>query len=243
MILLSFLAATQGLGQGVKEVIERYAAEMGGRASLERISSVQLRGTIEYEDGTTQSVSIIKKRPDKVRLSIVSGEIRITQGYNGSVAWINFEGPGGAVTREMEPHLAQDFIRNAPLENALFDRPGQNVTHALAEDVILGQVDCFHVIARHPDQSYSAHYIDKESWRERRILEFDSSGNLQSEIIPSRFARYGGIDFATRIVRLENGRRVSIMDLIDININPGSLDSAFDPPGAVNPVSKLSQPE
>jgi hypothetical protein len=104
-------------------------------------------------------------------------------------------------------------------------------------------VDCFHVIARHPDQSYSAHYIDKESLRERRILEFDSSGNLQSEIIPSRFARYGGIDFATRIVRLENGRRVSIMDLIDININPGSLDSAFDPPGAVIPVSKLSQPE
>lgn len=228
---LSFLAQAPLHAANVDEVIGKYLEEMGGRAALERISSVQLRGTINYEDGTSQNLSIIKKRPNKVRLTITSGDIRITQGYNGTLAWVNFEGPSGSVTRKMDDSIAGGFIRNAPLENVLLNRPGDEVTYLLGDDVKLANIECYQVIARHRDQSYSAHYIEKEAARERRILQFDADGELLHEIIPSRFARYGGVDFATRIVRLENGQRISTMDLIDIVINPGSLDAAFDPPG------------
>lgn len=241
-VLLGALLLPPVHGDAVDRVIARYVEEMGGRAALERINSVQLRGTLAYEDGTSQSISIIKKRPDKVRLTISTGDIRITQGYNGAVAWLHFEGPSGAVTREMNPDLASAFIRNAPLENALLNRPAEAVTYSLGEEIKLANTECHQVLARYPDQSYSVHYIDKESARQRRILEFDSNGDLLHEIIPSRFARYGGVDFATRIVRIENGKRVSTMDLIDIVINPGSLDAAFDPPQVPDSGQEPSKP-
>lgn len=229
-ILLLVVSPLMGQDAYLQSILNGYYDSMGGRAALERIRSVRLIGTIEFPDGTSQTISIVKKRPNKVRLSFSSGNQFITQGYNGTDSWVSIDGPYYSGTQAMSAELAKAFIRNAPLESSLFRGPEDGIQHSLGPDVQLNQIECFQIISTFDDGDYQVRYIEKSTFRERRIFEYSADGELQSEIIPSAFERFSGIDFAMKTIRLEDGINVSTIKIDTVVTNPGSLDSAFDPP-------------
>lgn len=233
LILLPIALVSLGFGNSVEFVLKEYYKAMGGRAALEQISSVNLRGTLSYADGSQQLVSILKKRPNKVRLSFSTNDIRVAHAYNGTLAWTSLSSPQGSISRRMDKDFSISFIRSAPLENALFKEFDENVRHELGEDVEFGNLSFYQIYCHFSDGSYSVHWIEKESFRERRIKEYDAKGKLLSEIIPSNFVRFAGVDFAMRIIRFENGKKVSTMDFQSVEVNPGCLDAVFDPPTSI----------
>lgn len=233
LILFPLALVSIGVGDTVEFVLKEYYKAMGGRAALEQISSVNLRGTLSYADGSQQLLSILKKRPNKVRLSFSTNDIRVTHAYNGTLAWTSLEGPQGSISRTMDEAFSVPFIRSAPLENALFKEFGQGVRHELGEDVEFATASFYQVYCHFNDGSYSVHWIEKENFRERRIKEYDAEGELLSELIPSKFTRFAGVDFAMRIIRIEAGEKVSTMDFNTVEVNPGCLDAVFDPPSPV----------
>jgi hypothetical protein len=203
---------------------------MGGRAALEQVKSIRLSGTITYKDGQKHNVTVLKKQPNLTRVVVDAGIFRLIQAFDGKVAWYAREVGKNISYSRMEGRMREVFIREAPLENALFHPSNEDVTIKKGEDITVAMTDCFQVIAWHKDGSRKVYYIDKESYMERRILDYDKDGNLLSELVPGRFETFDGVVFAMQIVRLQDGEAVSTLNFDELETNVGILDTAFMPP-------------
>jgi len=221
----------------VDYVIQRYVESMGGMAALQRIMSVRMSGKVEYPDGSRHSITVLKKRPDRVRVSLDTGTIRFIQAYNGTEAWFARKSGRREFHDRMRGDLKETFIREAPLENVLLSSRlrDNEVSITLGPDVTVAKELCYQVIARFPSGEKIIHYIEHDEFLERRILEYDADGNLVSELVPGSFETHAGVSFATSIVRLKDGKTVSTLQLEEIDVNVGILNNAFDPPVELPP--------
>ena len=228
--------ATGSVGPEAAPVIDRYVVAMGGRGSLEKITSVRLSGMIHYPDESRHSITVLKKKPDRIRLSINTGTLRFTQAYDGEVAWSSTHFKGNSVNRRMGRAEAKRFVREAPLENALIDPLAFGAAVTRGPDVILAGKPGYQIIAVYPDGSRSVFHIEKETFFERRIIEYDSTGVFLSEVIPSRFEKFSGVVFALQIIRRDaSGNNLSTLVIDEVETNLGLLNSAFEPPASLTP--------
>jgi outer membrane lipoprotein-sorting protein len=221
--------------EDVHYVIERYIDGMGGRAALERIRSVRLGGTVRYPDGTAHAITVLKKKPNKVRVILDTGILRFTQAYDGETAWFARESGKYSFHDRLRGSFAESFIREAPLENILVNPGETEVDISLGPEVSLANSPCFQVIATFPDRSKVIHYIEKESFLERRILEYDAEGTLVSELVPGKFEIIDSVAFALQIIRLKDGETLSTLTIEEVQTNVGILDTAFSPPVELPP--------
>jgi hypothetical protein len=90
-------------------------------------------------------------------------------------------------------------------------------------------------VARFPDGSKVIHYIEKEAYLERRIFEYNEKGELVAELLPSNFETIQGVVFALQIVRMKDGDIVSTLNLDEVEINVGILNTPFTPPVELPP--------
>lgn len=216
--------------QNVDYVLERYVEAMGGRASLENIKSVRLSGAISYPSGLKHNITVLKKKPDLVRVALDTGTIRFIQAYDGKVAWFSRQAGKNAFYDRMRGQLADNFIREAPLENVLINPRDTGVELSLGEDVEIARIPCYQVIAEFPDSSKIIHYIEKDTFLERRIFEYNEKGELVADLIPSNFEIIQGVLFALQIIRMNGNEIVSTLQLDDVEANVGILDTPFSPP-------------
>ncbi|NBD37640.1 MAG: hypothetical protein GVY10_03625 [Verrucomicrobia bacterium] len=223
--------AREGENLTVEEVMDRYIEAMGGRVALERINSARLRGSVLDGDRVVSTITVLKKDPDRVRVVIDHGRSRFVQGYDGETVWFSRHAGGQVFHGRMPGAQAEKFINEAPLTNYLVRyREEPDLVFELGEDVMLNRIPCYKVIARFPDGSWNVHLIDKERFIERRIYEYDADGDRLLELIPSQFERFGGVDFAMRIIRRKKGENMSTLVLNEVEINIGILEDAFRPP-------------
>ena len=207
--------------QNVDYVLERYVQAMGGRASLENIKSVRLSGTITYPSGLKHNITVLKKKPNLVRVALDTGTFRFIQAYDGKVAWFSRQTGKNAFYDRMRGQLADNFIREAPLENVLINPRDTGVELSLAEDVEIARVPCYQIVAEFPDGAKIIHYIEKETFLERRIFEYNEKGELIADLIPSNFENIQSVLFALQIVRMKDGELVSTLILDEVEANVG----------------------
>lgn len=223
--------AREGENLTVEEVMDRYIEAMGGRVALEQINSARLRGSVLDGDKVVSTITVLKKNPDRVRVVIDSGRSRFVQGYDGETVWFSRYAGGQVFHGEMPKAQADKFIEEAPLANYLVRyREEEDLRFELEGAILLNRIPCYAVAVHFPDGRKNLHLIEKENFVERRIYEFDAEGNELVELIPSQFERFGGVDFAMRIVRRKDGETVSTLVLEEVEINIGILEEAFRPP-------------
>ena len=73
----------------VDQVIEKYVTAVGGRAALEKLTSVRTQGTIEISDfQITGTIEIVQKAPDKMlQTANLSGIGLQREGFDGTIGW------------------------------------------------------------------------------------------------------------------------------------------------------------
>ena len=216
--------------RSVDYVIERYVEQMGGRAALAQIKSIRMSGTITYKDGQKHNLTVLKKKPNKTRIMVDTGLNRVIQAYDGKVAWFARLAGADADYVKMQGDLEKIFIRQAPLENILFYYKTSDAELSLGADVQVSTYVCHQIIAEFPDGRKNIFFIEKDTYTERRILDYDTEGNLISELVPKNFENFEGVLFSMQILRIENGSTLSTLDFDSVDINVGILDTAFAPP-------------
>jgi len=214
----------------INYVLTRYVDAMGGRAALQKLISIRLTGTISNQDGQKQNLVVLKKKPDLVRLTLDTGNIRFVQAYNGKVAWTSRESGDRFDCMQMEGKAAANFIMEAPITNALVDRNRPGVEIELGEEITIVGIPCYRIIATREDGSSVVHCISKETFLEHRIIQRDSEGNIESELVPSKFELVNGVTFAMRTQRIVEGKPASTIDIESVDVNFGLLNTAFNPP-------------
>lgn len=232
LLILANAPCLQAQRLTVEEVLEAYVQRMGGYAALQRIQSARLIGEIQRPDGSSNSITVLKKQPDLTRVTVDTGRLQLIQAYNGEVAWFERRIGKKSEFGLMKDRDAGSFIRDAPLTNHLVrHRNMEDLQINLLEDRMLNHTPCYAVEAIFDDGSRSVHLIEKDSFLERRIFEFDDQTGEKTILIPSQFERHGGVDFAMRIIRQNaDGERLSTLQLESVDTNVGILDKAFDPP-------------
>jgi outer membrane lipoprotein-sorting protein len=73
----------------IDQILDKYIAGAGGRAAIEKITSISGKGTIDIPDvGVSGTVELIQKAPDKA-LTIVdlAGVGQQREGYDGTTGW------------------------------------------------------------------------------------------------------------------------------------------------------------
>ena len=73
----------------VDQVLEKYVAAVGGRAALEKVTSIRTQGTIEIPDfQITGTIEIVQKAPDKMlQTATLSGIGLQREGFDGTIGW------------------------------------------------------------------------------------------------------------------------------------------------------------
>jgi hypothetical protein len=230
LLTLTGLAQQEANEHSLKYVLGRYMEGMGGRANLQKISSIRMEGKLLMADGNTHTITVLKKKPDLVRIILDTGLMRLTQAYDGEVAWFSREQGRNQFIDRMEGSMRKDFLRQAPIANVLVDQRDTGAVLELAENVDVVRVPCFQVVARFPDGSRTVHFLNQETYLENRILQYNTSGDLVSEFVPSEFEMFNGVLFSKQSVRIVDGVTVSTLSITEIELNIGVLDAAFFPP-------------
>lgn len=73
----------------IDQILEKYVAGAGGRAAIEKVTSINGKGTIDIPDvGVSGTVELIQKAPDKA-LTIVdlAGVGQQREGFDGATGW------------------------------------------------------------------------------------------------------------------------------------------------------------
>lgn len=234
LILACFLAPAMATAQTNEQnldyILKRYSESNGGRAAMEQIISVRLRGKMVYPNGSESNITVLKKKPNLVRMTMDTGTLRIVQAYNGRTAWYSRQQGRQSIVQKLDSEQAAEVIRDAPLENVLLNNSQGQAKLSLGPEKDFDSMTCYQIIASFPDGSQVHHYIDQEEFLERRIIQFDAEGRQLAEIIPSDFEKTDGIIFSMKIDRLVDGISRGTLVLEEIETNIGILDGAFDPP-------------
>jgi len=184
-ILPSLGSAATSKDNSLDYILERYAEANGGRAALEQIISVRLRGYVELPDGSRQNLTVLKKKPNLVRMHLDTGMVRIVQAYNGRYAWFSREAGRNIYHDRMRGPLAADFVRDAPLESVLMDTSGSQARLSLGQESRVGGNPCREVVADYQDGTRIIHFLDQKDFRDRRIVHMGADGSVVAEFLPS----------------------------------------------------------
>ncbi len=213
-------------------VLERFLKSSGGRAEFQKLRSIRIVGRIDFINGQSGSIVVLKKKPNMVRMTFDYGDYRVTQAYDGETAWWMQEHEAGNKIEhfKMQGQMEKSFIREAPIANALINRDIEGVDFILGPDERIAGNNCVRIDVTFPDGSQSIHYLSKETYHEVRIVKQDPQGVVENIIVPSRFEIIDGVVFSTRISQMDAaGVIISTMFIESIETNLGLLNSAFSP--------------
>ena len=70
------------------EVLTRYVQTIGGPEALEKITSLVEKGTLSHEDGTSSSIQVLLKAPDKAVIIVQTSKGPQIQSYDGKEGWL-----------------------------------------------------------------------------------------------------------------------------------------------------------
>lgn len=228
-------APAQDVEPGLEPILRRYRDSLGGNANFSRIHTVRIEAEIFDADGKpAQQVTVMKKKPNRVRTTTFLPGGRIVQGFDGTDAWVLVERHSRSYLHKMTGSQREEFIRSAPIENPLINPVLTQADLSRGEDIRISHLDCYVVIATFPDGARQVVAFDKEEFHDRRIWFYDTEGNRTAEIIPSNFEIFGGIVFAMRILRRDQQGNTTTMEVRSVDLNLGLLDSLFQFPGAAN---------
>lgn len=213
-------------------ILQDYVSAMGGRAALERIDSLRIRGRSVGVDGQTQQISLIKKRPNQVRIYIRMSNMDITLAHDGSVAWQVVETHRGRRLTEITGMEKLSFLRKSIIGSLLLEGPPIVESVQYVGPGRFGGQDCHVIQVNFPDGSFSRYYIDAREHVERRIVEYPTGNPDEPGFthIPSDYRKVEGVLVAFRTVRRSGDEFVSETTIDSVEINAGVMDRFFLPP-------------
>jgi hypothetical protein len=85
-VVIGFVSQSSAGELSAQKVIDRYRKATGGGA-LKRIKSTVITGALKTVDGVEGRFSLRATWPDRIRLDIEAGSLRVTECYNGKSAW------------------------------------------------------------------------------------------------------------------------------------------------------------
>lgn len=229
-VLGSLQGQTPADQPSLDKILSSYYQAMGGLASIENLGSIRIKATIERPQKNIEAI-IIKKKPNKVRITFDIDSQILVHAYDGNLPWTIPFGSSWIDARVMSDLEAKSLIRDAPIESALVNWKDKNIKLDYKGVVKVDNLfDCHQIDALLPDGTFMSFHLDVTTFHERKIItrETLSDGRVvEQESIPSEYKMHQRVLIAHKVVNRVNGKYDSTIRVTDVAINPGVLDSYF----------------
>ena len=153
-------AQQAGTAPTVDQVLDRYVQAVGGKDALQKVTSRDMKGTLENsDDGTTSPAEIFTKAPNKYLAVIHLGDAEALEGWNGEKGWGKDPDSGLHDTSKAEQTAAKrdyDFYREIRLKE-LYPKM------SLSGKTKVDDREAYIVEATSPDGATEKLYFDAET--------------------------------------------------------------------------------
>ena len=183
-----------------KALLAKHDAAIGGRAAMEKHSSMHQTGTISIAvANVTGSMEVFRAKPSQLVQKQSLGPLGdVVQGYDGKVAWVT-SSQGNQV---LDGDAATEMKKQADFFSEYYD-PTKTKSAATVELVDFEGKKCYKVKIVRLDDSETFNYFDSESGlRVGQTLKMQMAGqSMDATVVISNYKDFDGVKIPMKIVR------------------------------------------
>ena len=214
-----------------QEVFSGVLKSQGGSAALSKIQSMRIRGQIETHEEVIP-FTLVRKKPNYVRLTLDYPKGSYVIAYNGDIVWSRLGGAPYKQVTIVTGDNAENFKLNAPFFGYLLEPARYNTKIKSIEWDTWKEKQMLKVAISSQDSEFVEYYLDPKSYQILRMI-FHETENEKKVVRDSQFSDFRPVSTLTEAYHTEvfsGGKRDSIQTVKSFELNPGVLDTTFDPP-------------
>jgi outer membrane lipoprotein-sorting protein len=232
LLLFLTLVTSHAFSVSVEDVLNNMVKAQGGKKNLEKIQDSTLSGSMVLVPmGLNGSINIYWKSPNKRRSDIEIMGMKITQAYDGKMAWMDNPQTGGL--QEMPEKFGQVLKRQALGYDTLFNYKKHGITYTLKGKEKVKDKDYLVLEQTYSDGHKTTHYVDPKTYLvyKSKTSSFNQTGaEVESEIFVSDYKKVEGVSFAHSITVFQEGQEYLKMTFDKVSLNSGVEESFFNMP-------------
>ncbi len=146
----------------VDDIVDKTIAAQGGLEKIKAIQSMRMTGTMSLPGVGDVPVTILAKRPKKVRVDIEIQGTQNSQGYDGEVGWLFLPIQGMKAAQPAPPEIMKDLDEQADMDGPLVDYKAKGNTIVLAGKEAVQGADAYKLQVTTKAGDVRFVYIDAE---------------------------------------------------------------------------------
>lgn len=232
-ILVALMMTGAALAQTptAEQVLEKYIEALGGKAALEKRTSMVEKGTVDVTfAGVTATAEMYSKAPDKALMIFdVESYGQVKQGFDGKTAWS--DSPEGGL-RELTGSQAEIAKRGAAFNPALKWRELYSKAELKGKEKV-GERDAWVVVLTPDKGSPTTEYFDTESGLLLKRAS-PATGDQGDYTAISEFSDYRDVEGVKHPFTIKQTIPMGdlIIKLTDVKVNVPIEDAKFAKPAA-----------
>jgi hypothetical protein len=209
--------------QTVDEIIAKNTAAKGGADKLKAVKTVRMTGKITLAPGVEAPIVMELQRGAGMRMDITVQGMVLSQGYDGTKAWLVNPLQGSKAPQEMSADDTKSVEEQADIDGPLIDYKAKGHTvELLGKEKVEGS-DAYKVKVTMKNGTIRTFYIDAEHFLEikeesKRMLR---GSEVEGDTIYGDYKEVGGMMFAHSVDGGQKGapaRQKIVVEKIEINV-------------------------
>jgi outer membrane lipoprotein-sorting protein len=217
----------------VEQIIANHIEAIGGRDTLDSINTLRLSGKMSMPGGMEAPISIVQKRPNKMRVDVEFQGMGIVQAFDGTTAWMIMPFQGNPNPEPMSAEQTDDMKQQADIDGPFVDYKDKGHTIELVgkEDMEGSEVYKLKVTLKGGDVQH--YFFDAEYFLPLKMeskTEFQGT-EVEVENIFGDYKEVGGLMVAHSFEQRPKGAPAGQAFSIEtVDINPDVADEDFTMP-------------
>jgi hypothetical protein len=213
-----------------QRILQGFTDTYGGVLDANTLSSISIEGVQIHGDQEYRFI-MRKKRPSSVRYRLEQAEGVVIAGYNGRDAWLQKIQGGQSELSELTGTQLKMIRREAEFEGPLYrhrEKPENKIT--LEGRAQVDGADCYILKVEEPNGRLSRYYLDAYKSYVLRLDQLAEDGSVAFQTLYRNYRTVEGYPFAYEIENRIDGETVALIQVDQIQVNPGLLSFYFEVP-------------
>jgi hypothetical protein len=222
--------AESGESFAVQSILDRYTESLGGPRSVEALSSLSVEG-IQIQGGKSYQFVLRKKRPDSIRYRLSADETSILCGFNGREGWQRTEVQGEVSIQDLDGDELSVLREEADFDSPLF----RHMEKSWNEIKLIGKEQVGGAYANVLEvgkfgKPFARYYLNSRNGVILKCVRINADGTSGLETLYRKYRDVDGYQFAFEVENRLNGEQLSLVQIEEIEVNPGLLSFYFEKP-------------
>ena len=222
-LIVGLAITVPAAAQTVDEIIAKNTAAKGGADKLKAVKTVRMTGKMTIAPGVEAPIVMELQREGGMRIDITVQGMVVSQGYDGTKAWMVNPLQGSKAPQEMSADDTKSVEEQADIDGPLIDYKAKGHTvELLGKEKVEGS-DAHKVKVTMKNGTIRTFYIDAEHFLEikEESKRMQRGTEVEGDTIYGDYKEIGGMMFAHSIDGGQKGapaRQKVVVDKIEINV-------------------------